>query len=130
MRLHVLTDPDFTPVANMDNDYLRDFDAMATENFTGIMGIRSQDLPVQEDQDGPLCRRESEHLGTTDRAIVAARRLMLRTAKALAKGFEPTQPAQAAAYRQRSFAGEGPGDTPWNELFDAVQSDSAPAVHA
>ena len=130
MRLHVSTDPDFTPVANMDNDYLRDFDAMATENFTGIMGIRSQDLPVQEDQDGPICQRDSEHLGTTDRAIVAARRLLLRTAKALAKGVEPTQPTQAAAFRQRSFAGEGLGDVSWSELFDAAQSEKAPAVHA
>lgn len=130
MRLHVSTHPDFTPIANMDNDYLRDFDAMATENFTGIMGIRSQDLPVQEDQDGPICQRHEEHLGTTDRAIVAARRLLLRTAKALAKGVEPTQPQQAAAYRQRSFAGEGGADVPWNELFDAAQSEKAPAVHA
>ncbi|WP_026145923.1 Rieske 2Fe-2S domain-containing protein [Nocardioides sp. Iso805N] len=130
MRLHVLTEPDFTPVANMDNDYLRDFEAMATENFTGIMGIRSQDLPVQEDQDGPICERQGEHLGTTDRAIVAARRLMLRTAKALAKGVEPTQPTAAAAYRQRSFAGEGAGDVAWNVLFDQVQSEAAPVVHA
>lgn len=130
MRLHVTTNPDFIPVANMDNDYLRDFEVMASENFTGIMGIRSQDLPVQEDQDGPVCRRESEHLGTTDRAIVAARRLLLRTAKALARGVEPAQPAAAAAYRQRSFAGEGPADAPWSELFDAAQSADAPGVHA
>jgi len=122
-RLHVLTNPDFTPVANMDNDYLRDFEAMATENFTGIAGIRSQDLPVQEDQDGPICQRESEHLGTTDRAIVAARRVLLRTAKALANGQEPTQPQQAGAFRQRSFAGEGPAETTWAELFDAAQAE-------
>jgi len=124
MRLHVLTNPDFTPVANMDNDYLRDFEVMATENFTGIMGIRSQDLPVQEDQDGPRCERDSEHLGTTDRAIVAARRIMLRAAKALAKGTEPTQPHNAQAFRQRSYAGEAPAETPWTEVFDAAQPEA------
>jgi len=129
-RLHVLTHPDYTPIANMDNDYLRDFEMMATENFTGIKGIRSQDLPVQEDQDGPICQRETEHLGTTDRAIVAARRLMLRTAKALAKGTEPTQPQNARAYRQRSFAGEGTPEQAWDELFDAAQAAQVEQVHA
>lgn len=122
--LHVLTHPDFTPVANMDNDYLRDFEMMAKENFTGIKGIRSQDLPVQEDQDGPICQRDSEHLGTTDRAIVAARRIMLRTAKALAKGTEPSQPQHSAAFRQRSYAGEASAETPWTEVFDAAQPEA------
>ena len=122
MRLHVTVDQDFVPVANMDNDYLRDFEVMAKDNFTGIMGIRSQDLPVQEDQDGPICQRESEHLGTTDRAIVAARRLMLRTAKALRNGVEPSQPHQARAFRQRSFAGNGTSEQTWAELFNGVQA--------
>ncbi|MEW2624114.1 Rieske 2Fe-2S domain-containing protein [Streptomyces sp. NPDC048106] len=133
VRLHVTVDPvTFEPVANKDNDYLRDFDLMTTENFTGIMGIRNQDLPVQEDQDGPVCRRESEHLGTTDRAIVAARRLMLRAAKALADGTEPAQPRHAAAFRQRSFAGEGGGEQAWPELFDGVQASETQAlgIHA
>lgn len=122
MILHVDVDPlTFVPVANMDNDYLRDFDMMANENFTGVAGVRNQDLPVQEDQDGPICERNSEHLGTTDRAIVAARRLVLRTAKALAAGEEPSQPHQHKAFRQRSFAGDGGPDQPWPELFDAVQ---------
>ena len=127
MRLHVTTHPDFTPVANMDNDYLRDADAMLTENFTGIMGIRSQDLPVQEDQDGPICQRDSEHLGATDRAIVAARRLMLRAAKALADGHEPAQAANPKAFRQRSFAGEAPETTSWEQLFGSVQPEGMPA---
>jgi phthalate 4,5-dioxygenase oxygenase subunit len=121
-RLHVHTDANFVPIANMDNDYLRDFEIMANDNFTGITGIRSQDMPVQEDQDGPICQRDSEHLGTTDRAIVAARRLMLRTAKALRSGTEPTQPRQARAFRQRSFAGVGNAGETWADLFNAVQA--------
>ncbi|MCD4526624.1 Rieske 2Fe-2S domain-containing protein [Nocardioides sp. cx-173] len=122
LGLHVRVDPEtFVPVANMDNDYLRDLEVMATQNFTGIMGVRSQDLPVQEDQDGPICERHAEHLGTTDRAIVAARRLMLRTAKSLAQGIEPTQPQRADAFRQRSLAGDGTAGQTWDELFNAAQ---------
>lgn len=133
MRLHVLVDPKtFVPVANMDNDYLRDFEVMAEENFTGVLGIRSQDLPVQEDQDGPITQRDSEHLGTTDRAIVAARRVMLRNAKALRDGTEPAAPHASSAFRQRSFAGEAPATTSWAEAFDAVQhaETNALGIHA
>lgn len=121
-RLHVLVDKDFVPVANMENDYLRDFEVMAKDNFTGITGIRNQDMPVQEDQDGPICERQSEHLGTTDRAIVAARRVMLLNAKALRDGTEPKQPQAAKAFRQRSFAGLGTKEQTWDELFNAAQA--------
>ena len=115
--LHVTVDPrTFVPLANMDNDYLIDREAQRTVNYTGIAGIRNQDLPVQEDQDGPVCQRDTEHLGTTDRAIVAARRLVLRAAKNLANGTAPSQPQQSAAYLTRSLAQRADGATPWRRL--------------
>ena len=55
----------FLPLANHSNDYLRDLQLQKEGNFTGITGIRLQDVAVQEDQDGPICRRHEEHLGTT-----------------------------------------------------------------
>lgn len=120
--LHVHVDPKtFVPLANLDNDYLIDRSMQKSENYTGIVGIRNQDLPVQEDQDGRICRREDEHLGTTDRAIVAARRLLLRTAKGLAKGVEPAQPTKASSFRMRSLAQKAPAERGWSELFDEAQ---------
>lgn len=120
--LHVQVDPEtFLPLANMDNDYLIDREMQRTVNFTGVTGIRNQDLPVQEDQDGPICERDSEHLGTTDRAIVAARRLVLRAAKDLAAGTEPPQPHRSDAYLTRSLAQSAPAHTPWQKLWDAAQ---------
>ena len=77
---------------------------------------------MQEDQGGPICDRSQEHLGTTDRAITAARRMLIRTAKALAEGKEPEQPQQAKAFRQRSFSGEGDAEQTWAELFNAEQA--------
>ena len=130
-QLHVHVDPQtFIPLANRENDYLRDLEKQRTVNFTGVTGIRNQDLPVQEDQDGPIMQRQSEHLGTSDRAIVAARRLVLRAAKNLAKGTEPSQPGQAAAYRVHSLAGSAPAEVPWTDLFESAQPSPADTARA
>ena len=59
----------FMPERNMGNDYLKDVDKQHNVNWTGVDGIRTQDMMVQEDQDGPICRRWEEHLGTTDRGM-------------------------------------------------------------
>lgn len=129
MALHVKVDPDtFLPVANMSNDYLIDRAYQETGNFTGIRGIRVQDLAVQEDQDGPICQRHEEHLGATDRALVATRRLLLRVAKDLDKGAEPPQAASAACYRTRSLAATAPAGVDWRELWRQAQPPAAPAA--
>ena len=111
----------FLPVANMMNDYLRDLDRQQTSNWTGIDGIRLQDMAVQEDQDGPLCRRFEEHLGTTDRGIVGGRRLLLNLADALREGAEPPQAQNARSYRIRSVAIEASRDVDPVELWERGQ---------
>ena len=55
---------------------------MKEENFSGIKGVLVQDHAVVETQ-GRITDRTKEHLGTSDIAIVAWRRIMLRAAKAL-----------------------------------------------
>lgn len=58
----------FEPVASRANDYLLDRDKQRDENFTGMRGIREQDIAVQENQyGGPIADRTKEHLGTSDR---------------------------------------------------------------
>ena len=70
-------------MSNLRNDYKQDRSAMKRENFSGISGILVQDHAVSETQ-GPIVDRTTEHLGTSDLALIAWRRMMLRSAKALA----------------------------------------------
>ncbi len=47
-----------------------------TRNFTGIVGVNTQDFALQEGM-GPICDRSKEFLGSSDKAVVAMRRLLL-----------------------------------------------------
>ncbi|HEX8968900.1 MAG TPA: Rieske 2Fe-2S domain-containing protein, partial [Chloroflexota bacterium] len=60
----------FNLIQSMDNDYLIDREAQrAMRSYTGIPGIRQQDMAVTESM-GPIFDRSSEHLGTTDALII------------------------------------------------------------
>ena len=61
---------------NQSNDYFIDRQMQKTQNFTGIVGVNTQDFALQEGM-GPICDRSKEFLGTSDKAIVAMRRLLL-----------------------------------------------------
>ena len=73
---------------NRDNDYLIDRERQRTVNFTGIETIAAQDQAIQESM-GPIADRSLEHLGTTDVAIIAARRLLLDACDEAAAGACP-----------------------------------------
>src|SRR5262252_4280660 len=61
---------------NPSNDYLIDRQLQRTQSYTGIDGVNTQDFAVQEGM-GPIVDRSDEHLGSTDRAIVTLRRMLL-----------------------------------------------------
>jgi len=74
--------------ANFDNDYKIDRALQKTTSFTGIPGINTQDVAVQEGM-GPITDRTQEHLGTSDRAIVFLRRMLLEAVAAVERGETP-----------------------------------------
>jgi nitrite reductase/ring-hydroxylating ferredoxin subunit len=116
-RPFVEVDENYFPLQNKANDYLIDRQAQKTVSFTGIRGVRVQDMAVQEDQRGPISDRTTEHLGSSDTGVIATRRRLLRQAQALAKGTEPRQPSTPAAYRVRSMAVVADRSVPWQELM-------------
>jgi len=71
-----------------ENDYQIDRQFQREEAFSGIRDFVSQDLAMTESM-GPIYNRSQEHLGTTDRAVIRMRSMLLRGARALAAGEEP-----------------------------------------
>ncbi len=90
----------FTPEVNKTNDYQRDRALQRSGHATGIPGVNNQDRAIVEAM-GPIVDRENEHLGTSDVAVIAARRKLIRMAKDLADGKEPELPHNPAAFNVR-----------------------------
>ena len=116
LGVHTEVDASFRPVRNKANDYLVDRALQRSgRSYTGIRGIREEDLAVQESM-GEIFDRTGEHLGSSDLAVIAMRRRMLEAVTALAeRGEVPYEARNADNYRVRSAALVLPRDVPWNE---------------
>jgi phenylpropionate dioxygenase-like ring-hydroxylating dioxygenase large terminal subunit len=117
LGIHTEVDPiTFKPLRNKDNEYLIDRALQRSgQSYTGIRGIREEDLAVQESM-GQIFDRTSEHLGSSDLAVIAMRRRLLEAVQALAeRGEVPYEALNANAYRVRSAALVLPRTVEWNE---------------
>jgi hypothetical protein len=72
---------------NPSNDHMIDR-ALQKKTFTGIVGVASQDIGIQEGM-GPIFDRSKEILFASDAAIVAMRRLLLDATRAVERGDDP-----------------------------------------
>ncbi|MFF3573948.1 Rieske 2Fe-2S domain-containing protein [Nocardia jiangxiensis] len=113
VHAQVLADGSYLPTRNSDNDYLIDRTLQKTVSFTGIRGIAIQDVAMQESM-GRVVDRTKEHLGSSDAAVIAARKRLLAEARALAEdatvapsGLDP------ASQRVRSASAILPRDVSW-----------------
>lgn len=94
-RENVYEDQNFRKKRNRDSLYLLDREVQKHKTFTGIRGINTQDHAVQETMER-IVDRTKEHLGTTDKAVIVARRLLLEAVRSQQKGDDP--PGVAATY--------------------------------
>jgi phenylpropionate dioxygenase-like ring-hydroxylating dioxygenase large terminal subunit len=101
---------------NRSNDYLIDRNIQKTQTFTGIKGINAQDSALQEGM-GPIVDRSKEHLGSSDKAIVVLRRLMLDAIRAVERGEAPPGLDPQRHRNIRPFDAVITGGTPWQEVF-------------
>jgi phthalate 4,5-dioxygenase oxygenase subunit len=114
-------DPNGIPYLNRSNDYRIDRDLQKRSSFTGIRGINTQDFAIQEGMGTPpINDRTKEHLGTTDRAIIFLRKLLLSELEKIAQGGSP-RGVDPRTYRNvRAVDRRIPKGLPWRE---AVKDD-------
>jgi nitrite reductase/ring-hydroxylating ferredoxin subunit len=101
--------------ADVDNEWLRDRSLEKNQLFLGIYSNPMQDSAVQVTM-GAIYDRTREYLGTTDKAIIAFRRIMIQAAKALRdKGELPPTVDNADLYGMRGTECVLPKSMDWIE---------------
>jgi phthalate 4,5-dioxygenase len=102
--------------ASHENDYFIDRTAQKTASFTGIKGINTQDMAVQEGM-GPVVDRSREYLATSDRAILVLRKVLMEATRAVERGETPPG-VDPETYRDvRPHDGLVPVGTDWRAPF-------------
>ena len=81
-------DNQFRSFRTRANDYMLDREVQRTKTFTGISGVNTQDRALQETM-GIIADRSKERLGTSDRAIIMMRKLLIEAVNVVADGGAP-----------------------------------------
>ena len=85
-RLQLYELPDYTSRKNKRNHYGYNVDEQLTETYTGM----GDDINVHDqwaiESQGPIQNRTREHLGTTDKGIIAYRRMLVKAIDATRAG--------------------------------------------
>jgi phthalate 4,5-dioxygenase oxygenase subunit len=81
--------PDYQLVRNKANRYMQDRESMKSQTFAGMgSGFQAHDAFATASQ-GAIQDRTEEHLVSSDKAIVAARKLLEKTIRDVQEGREP-----------------------------------------
>jgi nitrite reductase/ring-hydroxylating ferredoxin subunit len=83
-------DANYRRIRNFGNDYLQDREHQRNVSYSGIKAV----IPAEQDgcateSMGPIYDRSKEHLGYSDKTIIAIRRLLLKALSAVQEGKEP-----------------------------------------
>jgi phenylpropionate dioxygenase-like ring-hydroxylating dioxygenase large terminal subunit len=113
----VAVEANFRSFRNADNRYEIDRQLQKTRTYTGITGTNTQDRAIQESM-GPVADRTLERLGTTDRAIINARRSLLKAIRTVQDGGDPPG-TQSSYYSIRAYEAVLPKGVHW---FDAMKT--------
>lgn len=110
--------PDYKPVRTRSNHHLQDRAAMKRDSYSGIGNVfPDQDQCIVEGM-GPVQDRTREHLGSIDKAIVAARKVLLKAIGDVQEGREPAnvvRDPKLNRFRLVATAESVPGTKDWKE---------------
>jgi phenylpropionate dioxygenase-like ring-hydroxylating dioxygenase large terminal subunit len=112
---HRTAPPDYKTEHSLANMHLQDRARMAHENFSGIPGASIQDRAMQEGM-GPIVDRSKEHLGTSDKAVIFYRRLLLRKLQEMDEGKPLPAHDPSLDFKLRAGSFNVPVDRPWQEV--------------
>lgn len=129
-RAQFIPGPQFIPKAGRHNDW--GFDAQEQRSTT-FLGMGEDDINVHDqwavESMGPIQDRTREHLGTTDKVIMANRRMLLAAIDTVAQGGVPPGVANAALHGQMHGPDTVDGIAPagtwghwWREQVQAKRS--------
>ena len=113
--------PNYLRLRNARNNYLQDRQMQKTVNFTGIKDFLNHDACATESM-GSIFDRSKEHLGVSDKAVIAVRKFLLSSVKALRENKEPPHIVREAKSNWfphiDCFAYLLPRTVPWRQHFD------------
>jgi phthalate 4,5-dioxygenase len=115
-RLDHFTVPDYRPRQNKSNNYGFDADEQRDVTYTGMgMDINVHDQWAVESL-GAIQDRSKEHLGTTDKAIIAYRRMLIHAIEQVSGGGAAPMGADARLRGPVAIDAIGPPDD-WRECW-------------
>ncbi len=81
--------PDFRLVRNSSNRFMQDRESMKSKTYSGMgHGFQAHDVFATSSQ-GAIQDRTQEHVVSSDKAIIAARKLMVKAIRDIQEGREP-----------------------------------------
>ncbi len=101
---------------NLANDYMIDRQRQKTQTFTGIVGINTQDMALQEGM-GHIVDRSKERLGTSDKAIIMTRQLLLEATRDVEAGRKPCGTEPSTYRNVRPYDDYVPKGADWRQEF-------------
>jgi len=121
--------PDYRLMRNLSNRYLQDREAMKTKNYTGIgIHFRAHDALATESE-GPVQDRTREHPFSSDKVILAARKLLMQAMKEVEEGKEAPHvirnPEQARVTELVVISEAIPSTTDWKDYTKNAAANAA-----
>lgn len=121
-RLKADIGPDYRKFRNLGNHYLQDREEQRKATFIGLgTSFLVHDSCATESM-GRIYDRSKEHLGTSDRTVIAVRRFLLNAVKAFQNGAEPphlvTRPEENSFHHIACIAVEIPSSKPADEYIE------------
>lgn len=112
---HKTAPPDYKTGHSLANNFFQDRERMKRGNFSGVSGAAVQDRVVQESM-LPIVDRTKEHLGTSDKAVMFYRKLILRKLREMDQGMPLPGQDRSLTYDQRACSYNMPAGEPWQDV--------------